>query len=195
MGGCYGDGRPSRWPTLHAPVVVVGQRGSLGLADGRRPCHGRGRPETSGWPRVAGARDDARTYMPMLEKLRAMLEPVDNLRERTHRQVQRQEQRLRERAEQISRSVKEARADGIGLPWMSRETGTDVSYEYERWRRWAAPGCATRCARGSIRRPLPNRPGRPRGRLLAAGAGWRQRSPPRAPRRARSETSGQRCRG
>jgi len=85
-----------------------------------------------------GRREDARAYVPMLEKLRAMLGPVDNLREMTRRQVQRQEQRLRERAEQISRSVKEARADSIGLPWMSRETGTDMSYEYERWRRWAA---------------------------------------------------------
>ena len=63
---------------------------------------------------------------------------MDDLRAMTRRQVQQREQRLRKRAEQISREVKVARRDGQGLPWMSRETGTDMSFEFEHWRRWAA---------------------------------------------------------
>jgi hypothetical protein len=54
----------------------------------------------------------------------------------TAAQVQGHERRLREAAERIVHQVKLAKKEGSQLPWMSRETGVDMSYEYERWRRW-----------------------------------------------------------
>ena len=53
-------------------------------------------------------------------------------------QVRRREERLRERAIRISREVKRAQADGLPLPYISRDTGIDMSYEHEEWRRWAS---------------------------------------------------------
>jgi hypothetical protein len=59
-----------------------------------------------------------------------------DIHDMTARQVQGREQRLRLAAQRILHQVKLARKDGSQLPWMSRETGVDMSYEYERWRRW-----------------------------------------------------------
>lgn len=56
----------------------------------------------------------------------------------TRREVEREEQRLRELARVIFRQVKDAAAAGEPLPWMSRDTGVDMSYDFERWRRWEA---------------------------------------------------------
>ena len=53
-------------------------------------------------------------------------------------QVHRRQQRLREQAQTIVDQVHVAKADGLGMAWTSRETGVDMSYEYEHWRRWAA---------------------------------------------------------
>jgi hypothetical protein len=55
----------------------------------------------------------------------------------TRHQVGRYEERLRGRAKRISQDVKAAKADGFGRPWTSRDTGLDMSYEFEHWRRWA----------------------------------------------------------
>lgn len=44
-------------------------------------------------------------------------------------QVRGREERLRERAIRISGEVKRARVDGVPLPWISRDTGIDMSYE------------------------------------------------------------------
>lgn len=54
----------------------------------------------------------------------------------TRHQVHRQAERLRERARRISQEVEDAIADGLGRPWTSRDTGMDMSYEFEHWRRW-----------------------------------------------------------
>jgi hypothetical protein len=53
-------------------------------------------------------------------------------------QVHRREQRLREQAQAIVDQVRVANADGLGMAWTSRETGVDMSYQFEHWRRWAA---------------------------------------------------------
>lgn len=47
------------------------------------------------------------------------------------------EQRLRERASRIRDDIKSAKVDGVGLMFISRETGVDMSFEFEHWRRWA----------------------------------------------------------
>jgi hypothetical protein len=62
---------------------------------------------------------------------------MEDLPDMTSRQVRRKEERLRERAKRISEQVNEAKADRLGMPWTSRETGIDMSYEFEHWRRWA----------------------------------------------------------
>jgi hypothetical protein len=59
-----------------------------------------------------------------------------DIHDMTVSQVQGHERRLREAAERILHQVKLAKEEGSQLPWMSRETGVDMSYEYERWRRW-----------------------------------------------------------
>jgi hypothetical protein len=58
--------------------------------------------------------------------------------EMTARQVARYEQQLRERAREILRQVKDAKSRGETYPWISRESGIDMSFEYELWRRWEA---------------------------------------------------------
>lgn len=63
---------------------------------------------------------------------------MDELAQMTAPQVRRYEQRLRASAQEIVRQVKQAKARGEQMPWMSRETGIDMGYEYERWRRWNA---------------------------------------------------------
>ncbi len=53
----------------------------------------------------------------------------------------------------------------------------------------------SRCPRGSRGRSSASRRPRPRGRLRPVAVAWRRRSPPPAPRRARSGISDLRCRG
>lgn len=60
------------------------------------------------------------------------------LSDMTRHEVRRHEQRLREHATRISEEGKAAKADGVGRMWISRETGVDMSFEFEHWRRWAA---------------------------------------------------------
>ena len=54
----------------------------------------------------------------------------------TRHQVRREEQRLRERAEEIMAEVKSAKVDGFGIMWISRETGVDMTFEFEHWCTW-----------------------------------------------------------
>lgn len=61
---------------------------------------------------------------------------MDNFPDMSAEQVLRQEARLREAAQHVRRQVKDAQDAGSQLPWMSRDTGVDMSYEFERWRRW-----------------------------------------------------------
>jgi hypothetical protein len=63
---------------------------------------------------------------------------TEDLGHMSRHQVRRREERLRERAIRISREVKRAQADGVPLPYISRDTGIDMSYEHEEWRRWAS---------------------------------------------------------
>jgi hypothetical protein len=61
----------------------------------------------------------------------------DELGAMTRHQVRRHEEQLRERAASISQQVKDGSVDGFGLAWTSRDTGVDMSYEFEHWRRWS----------------------------------------------------------
>jgi hypothetical protein len=61
----------------------------------------------------------------------------DELGDMSRHEVRRHEEQLRERAASISQQVKEGRVDGFGLAWTSRDTGVDMSYEFEHCRRWA----------------------------------------------------------
>lgn len=63
---------------------------------------------------------------------------TEDLGDMSRHQVRGREERLRERAIRISGQVQRARADGVPLPWISRDTGLDMSYEYEEWRRWGS---------------------------------------------------------
>jgi hypothetical protein len=58
------------------------------------------------------------------------------LSDMTCHQVRRQEQRLRERAKRIMAEVMTAKVDGFGRMWISRETGTDMTFEFEHWCTW-----------------------------------------------------------
>ena len=51
--------------------------------------------------------------------------------------MRRRERGLSKRVERILKEVDAAKADGLGLPWTSRTTGVDMSYEFEHARRWA----------------------------------------------------------
>ena len=61
----------------------------------------------------------------------------DDLAQMTREQVRRRERGLSKRVERILKEVDAAKADGLGLPWTSRTTGVDMSYEFEHARRWA----------------------------------------------------------
>jgi hypothetical protein len=61
----------------------------------------------------------------------------DDLAQMTREQVRRRERGLSKRVQRIFKEVDAAKADGLGLPWTSRTTGVDMSYEFEHARRWA----------------------------------------------------------